>query len=248
MMHSAEIAVYPTPEELARNAARRFAGLAEKMTGANGRFTVALSGGSTPGRLFSLLAAPPFAPSLPWSSIFFFWGDERCVPPDHPDSNYRMAYESLFSKVPVPARNIFRIPAEDEDHDRAADSYSKTLEDFFGHPMPAIDLVLLGMGVDGHTASLFPGTRALHAIDRIAVANYVEKFDSYRITLTAETINNAGNVTFLVAGGDKAATLKEVLEGACQPEKYPSQLIRPKNGALLWMLDRAASASLTQTI
>jgi len=255
----AQIRIYRDQEELALKAARHFARLADQYVLGCGRFTVALSGGSTPRAMFSLLSADPFIDTVPWSSIYFFWGDERCVPPDHAESNYRMATETLLSKAPVPGQNIFRIPAEDADHDRAAEQYSATLKQFFltgpgatrsgTAPLsdwPRFDLVFLGMGPDGHTASLFPGTAALRVTDRIAVANYVEKFQAHRITLTATTINNARNVTFLVAGADKAATLKAVLEGPPQPDLYPSQLIRPRNGTLLWLADEAAAGQLKQ--
>jgi len=254
---TAQIRIYRDAQELALKAARRFARLADQYVLGCGRFTVALSGGSTPRALFSLLAAEPFLETVPWSSIYFFWGDERCVPPDDPESNYRMTNETLLSKAPVPRANIFRIPAEKDPH-TAAEEYSMTLRQFFITgpgavrsataplaSLPRFDLVMLGMGPDGHTASLFPGTEGLQVSDRIAVANYVEKFKAYRITLTAATINNARNVTFLVAGEDKAATLKEVIEGASQPERYPSQLIRPSNGALLWLVDEAAARLLT---
>jgi 6-phosphogluconolactonase len=237
--------IYDNAKELAWAAALRFASLAEQSVKERGRFSVALSGGSTPKAMFAILAEKPFADALPWSATYFFWGDERCVPPDHADSNYRMANETLLSKVAVPRENIFRIPAEDEDHDRAAANYSATIRQFFNSQSPRFDLIFLGMGADGHTASLFPGTTALQIEDRIAVANYVEKFQAFRITLTAATINNAENVIFLVAGEDKAASLKEVLEGEAEPQKYPSQLIRPVNGELLWMLDEAAAAELT---
>jgi 6-phosphogluconolactonase len=195
--------------------------------------------------MFQILAEKPYADTIPWRSIYFFWGDERCVPPDHADSNYRTADETLLSQVPIPRENIFRIPAEDEDHERAAANYSETLRKFFGEERPSFDLVFLGMGADGHTASLFPGTRALHVNDRIAVANYVEKFQSWRITLTAATINRARNIIFLVAGADKAPALKEVIEGPRNPELYPSQLIEPSNGSLLWMVDEAATKLLS---
>jgi 6-phosphogluconolactonase len=241
--------IYENAKELAWAAALRFASLAEQATKERGRFAVALSGGSTPKVLFAILAEKPFADALPWQAIHFFWGDERCVPPDHPDSNYRMAHETLLSKVGIPRENIFRVPTEDEDKTRAAANYSETIRQFFNppatDPLPRFDLVFLGMGADGHTASLFPGTSALRVEDGIAIANYVEKLQTHRITLTAATINHAENVIFLVAGEDKAATLKEVLEGEYQPEKYPSQLIRPVNGELLWMLDEAAAAELT---
>jgi 6-phosphogluconolactonase len=243
----ARVRVYADARELALKAARRFARLADQYVVGCGRFTVALSGGSTPKEMFALLAGEPFRDTVPWSSIYFFWGDERCVPPDHPESNFRMADETLLGRVPAPRENIFRIPAEDPDPDRAAARYSETIRDFFAlgpGAFPRLDLVLLGMGADGHTASLFPGTAALGVSDRIAAANYVEKLGAYRITLAAPTINHARNVTFLVAGEDKAATLKAVIEGPRQPEVYPSQLIRPDEGALLWLLDEAAARML----
>jgi 6-phosphogluconolactonase len=253
----ATVRVYRDAEELALKAARRFARLADQYVVGCGRFTVALSGGSTPRAMFSLLAAHPFADTVPWSSIYFFWGDERCVPPDHPDSNYRMASETLLSKVPVPPQNIFRIPAEAAEPERAAEQYAATLSEFFlAGPgvtttgtaplssLPRFDLVFLGMGPDGHTASLFPHSAALQAGEQIVVANYVEKFAAHRITLTAATINNARNVTFLAAGEDKTEALKNVLEGPHQPDLYPSQMIRPANGTLLWMVDEAAARLL----
>jgi 6-phosphogluconolactonase len=254
---SCQVRIYRDPEELAQKAARRFARLADQYVVGCGRFTVALSGGSTPRAMFSLLAAAPFLDTVPWSSIYFFWGDERCVPPDHQDSNYRMASETLLSKVSAKPENIFRIPAEMEDPQRAAEEYATTLTRFFltGRGatktgtaplsnLPRFDLVLLGMGPDGHTASLFPQTTALQAGETIAVANYVEKFKAHRITLTAATINNARNVTFVAAGKDKAESLAGVLEGSYQPGLYPSQLIHPSNGTLLWMVDEAAASLL----
>ena len=254
----AQVRVYRDPEELALKAARRFARLADQYVVGRGKFTVALSGGSTPKAMFSVLAADPFLNTVPWSSICFFWGDERCVPPDHPDSNFRMTNEALLSRVPIPTQNIFRVPAEVPDPGKAADEYTATLARFFASEgaanrsatsplstLPRFDLVFLGMGPDGHTASLFPHTTALQAGEKIAVANYVDKFKTHRITLTAATINNARNITFLAAGDDKAETLKNVLEGPYQPEVYPSQLIHPQNGTLLWMVDEAAARLLS---
>lgn len=249
-MASSEVSIteiYESPQELAWAAALRFASLAEQFIAEHGKFTVVLSGGSTPKAMLSLLAGKPFADSLPWKSIYFFWGDERCVPPDHADSNFRMATEALLSKVGVPQENIFRIPAEDENHQSAANRYSATIRQFFNTDHPQFDLVFLGMGADGHTASLFPGTAALQIEDQIAVANFVEKLNAWRITLTAQTINQAQNVMILVAGADKAPALTEVLEGERHPEKYPSQLIHPTTGALLWMLDEAAASLLTNS-
>lgn len=253
----AQVRVYKDQQEVALKVARHFARLADQYVIGCGHFTVALAGGSTPRAMFKHLAEEPFLDTVPWSSIYFFWGDERCVAPDHADSNFRMAQETLLSKVPVPEENIFRIPAENPDHDRAAQEYSDTLSRFFlagpGAPraataplsnLPRFDLMLLGMGPDGHTASLFPGTSALNANDRIAVANFVEKLGVHRITLTAATINNARNVTFVVAGEDKADALKAVLEGPHRPETYPSQLIRPRNGTLLWLVDERAASLL----
>jgi len=239
-----EVLICADAAELAREAARRFAELAVAFTSDAGRFTVALSGGSTPKAMFQILAEKPFADSLPWRSIYFFWGDERCVPPDHAESNYRMANETLLSKVPVPRENIFRIPAENEDHERAAAIYSETLQTFFAEEQPGFDLVFMGMGADGHTASLFPGTTALCADGGGAAANYVDKLQSWRITLTADAINRARNVIFLVAGADKAPALNEVINGPRNPKQYPSQLIMPSHGAPLWMVDEAAAKLL----
>ncbi|HXU40070.1 MAG TPA: 6-phosphogluconolactonase [Blastocatellia bacterium] len=255
----ANVSIYRDAEELAVKAARRFARLADQYVVGCGRFTVALSGGSTPRAMFSLLAEHPFADTVPWSSIYFFWGDERCVPPVHPDSNYRMANETLLSKAPIPAENIFRIPTEIAEPEQAAEQYARALSKFFlvglDAPksgtapltrLPRFDLVFLGMGPDGHTASLFPHSAALKAGEQIVVANYVEKFAVHRITLTAATINNARNVTFLAAGADKAEVLKNVLEGDYQPDLYPSQMIQPGSGTLLWMVDEAAARLLTE--
>jgi 6-phosphogluconolactonase len=251
-----QVRVYRDNDELALKAARRFARLADQYVVGCGRFTVALSGGSTPKAMFSLLAKSPFVETIPWSSIYFFWGDERCVPPEHPDSNYRMTVETLLSTVPVPQENIFRIPAELSDPNLAAQKYADTLIQFFLKTagtgsttplsnVPRFDLIFLGMGPDGHTASLFPGTAALHNDTDIVTANYVEKFKTHRITLTAKTINNARNITFLIAGQDKAETLKNVLEGERNIELYPSQMIQPAKGTLLWLVDEAAAGLLS---
>ena len=253
-MARGEIRVYENAQELALEAAKEFARLADQYVVSLGRFTAALSGGSTPRAMFSLLAEEPFNKSVPWASIYFFWGDERAVPPTHSGSNYRMAMETLLSRVPLPPENIFRIPAELDDHDRAAREYSETIRQFFtggGTPgtaplsaWPRFDLVLLGMGSDGHTASLFPRTTALKVLDQIATANYVQKLNAHRVTLTAATINNARNVAFLIAGADKAQALKSVIEGPVDPELYPSQLIQPRSGRLTWLLDEEAAGML----
>jgi 6-phosphogluconolactonase len=243
-----EILVLPDPAALFRAAADRFVEQAKAAVAARGRFTVALSGGSTPKGLFQDLAATDRG-ALPWNKMYFFWGDERHVPPDHPESNYRMAREALLSKVPVPAANIFRIPAEDSDASRAAATYESTLRSFFhlaAGQFPEFDLILLGMGPDGHTASLFPRTKALAERTRLVVANWVEKFKTDRITFTVPVLNEARVVEFLVAGKDKVEALHEVLEGPASPELYPSKLVQPTHGTLVWLMDQAAAAGLSR--
>ena len=223
---------------------------ANEAVSAQGRFALALSGGSTPKNLFNLLATNARS-SLPWDRTFFFWGDERHVPPTDPESNYRMADEAMLSKVPVAAANVFRVPAENPDAAAAADAYEQSLRKFFAlHPgqFPAFDLLLLGMGPDGHTASLFPGTAALHEKSKLVVANWVEKLNAHRITLTLPVLNAARCVAFLVSGVDKAEALKSVLEGNAPGEQYPSKLVRPASGKLIWFLDRAAASQLSATV
>jgi 6-phosphogluconolactonase len=253
----AAVRVYADADELAFKAAQMFARLADAYVLGNGRFTVVLSGGSTPRAMLQKLAQEPFASTVPWASIYFFWGDERCVAPDHADSNYRMAEEALLQHVPIPRENLFRIPAEQDDPHVAAEEYSETLHQFFvaGAPMPdsaplrsvpRFDLIWLGLGTDGHTASLFPDTQALNTSKEIAVENYVEKLDAHRVTLAVPTLNNARNVTVLVSGADKAPILKQVLEETSQPQRYPAQLIKPANGTLLWMVDEAAASLLRE--
>lgn len=249
MSASRELRVVPDPPALAQAAAEEFAALASSAVRENGRFTVALSGGSTPKSLYSLLAAN-YPDRLPWNKMFFFWGDERHVPPDDAESNYRMAHLALLSKVPVPAGNIFRVLGENPDAARAAEIYEQTLRRFFNVPpgsFPRFDLILLGMGSDGHTASLFPGTTGWQDTSRLVVANWVEKFKTHRITLTLPVLNRAAVVTFLVSGGDKAETLREVLEGGQSPELFPSKMIHLTNGKLIWLVDRAAASTLSKT-
>jgi 6-phosphogluconolactonase len=239
-----EIRVLPTQNELFHAAALEFADRAADAVRDRGRLTVALSGGSTPRGMFSLLASGSI-PNIPWDKIYFFWGDERHVPPDSPESNYRMANEAMLSKVPVRAENIFRIPAEGKDANVVASTYEQTIQKFFAlkpGDFPRLDLVLLGMGPDGHTASLFPGTAALQETKKIFVANWVEKLGDFRFTLTYPAINHAAEIAFLVSGTDKAATLQQVLEN--QNAGLPSQKIRPENGRLLWLVDQAAATNL----
>ena len=210
----------------------------------NGRFTVALSGGSTPKNLYSLLASQS---DVPWDKVYFFFSDERHVPPDSPDSNFRMVSESLFSKALIPKGNIYRVPAEIPDADTAAQSYEQTLRQFFqleGDAMARFDLILLGMGSDAHTASLFPGTAALHEDERLVTANWVEKSKTWRITFTYPLLNNAAAVLFMATGTEKQEALLEVLQGKPDPETYPAQGIQPTNGTLLWLVDQAAAGPM----
>jgi len=244
---SVEIRPLTTPQELFAAAAEEVVRAANDAVAERGRFTIALSGGSTPKNLFNLLATNART-VLPWDRMFFFFGDERHVPPTDPESNYRMADESLLSKVPVPPGNVFRIPAENPDAAAAAAAYEKTLQKFFAlqpGQFPVFDLILLGMGPDGHTASLFPGTAGLQEKSRLVIANWVEKFKTSRITLTLPVLNAARCVTFLVSGTDKAPALHAVLDSDAPGEQYPSKLVRPTDGKLIWLVDRAAASELS---
>lgn len=242
------ICVVENAPALARAAAREFASRAAAAMQEKGSFTVALSGGRTPEALYSLLADDTeLREKIPWQHAYFFWGDERPVPPDHPESNFRMARETLLSRVPVPAANLHRIKSELAP-EQAATAYERTLIEFFQlrrDTLPRFDLVLLGLGPEGHTASLFPGTHALREQTRLAVANWIGKLGTERITLTAPVFNNAACVIFLVGGDEKAVVLKSVLEGRYEPEQLPAQLIRPHTGELKWIVDAAAAELIT---
>jgi 6-phosphogluconolactonase len=240
-----EIRIVNTQADLFQTAAQDFVTLANDAIAVRGKFTVALSGGTTPKGMFALLASAAF-PSVPWERIFFFWSDERHVPPNDPDSNYRMANEAMLSKVPVPAENIFRIRAEEKDANIAAREYEQTIQNFFGlkpGEFPRFDLIHLGMGPDGHTASLFPGSAGLEEQSRLVIANWVEKFKTSRITFTYPVLNHAACVELLVGGIDKAPAVHEILEN---PQSgLPAQRVRPTDGNLIWLLDRAAASALT---
>ncbi len=243
-----EIQICRDLEEISRHAAALFVQLAGKSVADKSSFSVALAGGATPKRLYALLAAPPFRENIPWSNLHLFWGDERCVPPDHKDSNYRLVNEALLSKAPIPPENVHRMPAEKKDPQLAAIEYEQAIREFFklsGDELPRFDLILLGLGEDGHTASLFPGTAVLDERKRLVAAPYVEKLHAHRLTLTLPALNRAANVILLVSGRAKAAILKDVLEGKYQPDKLPAQSIKPVQGKLLWIVDKAAASSLS---
>jgi 6-phosphogluconolactonase len=247
------VRVLPDVPAVQHAAAEAFTAAADAAVHARGVAFVALSGGSTPRGFHTLLADPakPFRARVPWAHVHVFWGDERPVPPDHPDSNYRMAHDTLLGHVPIPPGHVHRIRGEEPDAARAADHYALEVRDAFAAHRrleagwPRFDLVILGMGADGHTASLFPGTDAVYEATRVAVAVWVAKLGTWRITLTPPVLNSAEGVLFLVTGGDKSEALAAVLEGPTQPDVYPSQVIRPANGALTWLVDRAAAARLT---
>jgi 6-phosphogluconolactonase len=248
-MALADVVVVATPAALAEQAADRFVELTTQALAGFGTFRVALSGGTTPQALYARLAAEPFRSRVDWERVQVFWGDERCVPPDQADSNYRLAHELLLSKVPVRPANVYRMRGEATDPDLAAAEYAGELQTAFGlkrGERPRFDLILLGMGTDGHTASLFPHSPALREVTRLAVAVYVEAVKSYRITLTLPVLNNAASVLFLVSGGDKAERLRAVLGGK-PSHAAPASMVRPERGTLHWIVDRAAAAGLADT-
>lgn len=245
----ARLKVFPDAESVCAAAATELAALAEAAVAGSGRFAVALSGGTTPRRLYQLLAEPPHRERVPWDRLELFWGDERAVPPEHPDSNYGVAAEVLLAKVPVPAERVHRILADRPDLDETARLYQAEIARVLGvppdGPPPALDLVLLGMGGDGHTASLFPYSRALGERGRWVLAHFVARLGVERITLTPPILNRAREVRILVTGSDKAPTLRAVLEGPREPERLPAQLIKPGAGRLVWLVDEAAAAELS---
>jgi len=226
--------------------AEQFVRLTTEAVEARGRCAVALSGGSTPKNVYQLLAAPAFRARVRWGDIHFFWGDERHVSPDHPDSNYRMAVEAMLSKVPVPPANVHRVRGELPDTERSAREYEETIRACVaGASLPRFDVIHLGVGTDGHTASLFPGSAALAERERLCVANWVEKFAGYRITLTLPILNAARAAIFIVTGAAKAPIIQQVLRDRDATPPFPAQLIRPQDGECWWMLDQAAAGELT---
>jgi 6-phosphogluconolactonase len=228
-------------DELYDRAAELFAQYADEAVEQRGVFTAALSGGSTPKRLYSLLAER-FQDRVPWSKVHVFFSDERCVPPDHPDSNYRMAYESLISRVDIPPENVHRMKGEKEPGDAAAE-YAEDLRKVVGREgMPKLDLILLGMGEDGHTASIFPGSEAVDEASNPVISQYVPKLNTHRLTLSPPVLMNGRRVLVLVTGPKKAAALEQVLQGPYEPEHYPAQLLREASGEVLWLVDPEAAS------
>jgi 6-phosphogluconolactonase len=239
-----QIIICRDTDELSRQAAEQFVALARQAIVAHGRFRVALSGGSTPKALYSTLATAEFNSQLEWRQIHLFWGDERCVAPDHAESNFRMVKESLLSKIVIPAENVHRMIGEFEPAAAAA-AYETELRQFFllsAEQLPRFDLILLGLGEDGHTASLFPHSSALNETERWVATTYVEKLDAHRLTLTFPVINNAAQITFLIAGQSKAAIVKAIRNASVGD--YPATRIEPVKGHLCWFITQDAAGDL----
>jgi 6-phosphogluconolactonase len=237
------IHVHPDAAGASRASADLFVQTAREAVARDGRFTVALTGGSSPVQLYKLLAAPPYRDQVPWAETFVFWGDERAVPHTDDRNNARMASDLLLDHVPVPPAQIHRMSGE-LPPDESARQYEALLKAHFAGGPPQFDLILLGMGDDGHTASMFPGTEVVHERERWVKELFLASQDMYRITLTAPLINQARRIVFQVFGAGKAATLKRVLEGPYQPDVLPSQLIKPTSGELHWFLDEAAAGEI----
>ncbi len=239
------ILIYADLEELSQAAADFFVKLSVEASSSKGGFAVAISGGSTPRRFLSLLTARPRLERVPWTSTHIFWADERCVPPEHPDSNYNLAHEALLSKVPIPKENVHRIEGE-ENSEKAARDYEESLRLFFGtQPLPIFDLIILGAGADGHTASLFPGSAAVNERRRIVMPIHAEPPKPDRVTLTLPVLNNAIWAIFLASGREKAAVLHEIMEDG-NPKHYPAGLVKPVHGHVTWLVDRAAASLLSE--
>jgi 6-phosphogluconolactonase len=238
-----DLCVYKDAEELARAGAQLFIDEAAEAIRGRGRFRVALSGGSTPPRVYELLATPAFSSRVDWNRVDLFWGDERYVPADTPDSNYRMTAQALLEHVPVPPANVHRVPTEISPPSDSASAYEDEIRKAFQESasVPHFDLIYLGLGTNGHTASLFPHRPSLHESSRLVVADLVSEVNAWRISMTLPLLNHGRTVAFLTEGEQKAPVLREVLLGPRDPERLPAQLISPQ-GKLLWMVDTAAAS------
>jgi 6-phosphogluconolactonase len=239
------IAVYPDTDALSQAAAQYVVQVAKESIVTHGRFTIALTGGSTPRKLYTLLGQEPYRSQIDWALVEVFWGDERNVPADDPESNYYLALETLLSNVPIPANQIHRAPAEEADREAAAHKYEVEIKRVFGTDgIPSFDLIQLGMGPEGHTASLFPHQPSLHEAERLIMPVTVPKPPPPRLTFTPPLINAARHIQFQITGAEKADALKAVLEGPYQPDEYPAQIVRPPHGEVTWMLDTKVAEKL----
>ena len=237
-----DVRIFPNPRKLSEAVAEFFVRTSQASIQKNGKFTVALAGGTTPERTYLQLATSKFSSRVDWANTHLYWGDERCVPSDHQDSNFQMALNALLKHVPIPEANVHRMEGEIKPS-FAASRYERIMQSNLG-VSPGLDLVLLGLGTDGHTASLFPGTAALRETKHWVKANYVGKLSGWRITMTPFTINQATNIVFLVSGENKSRVLHQVLQGDFCPNQYPSQLINPCNGNVFFYIDRPAAGRI----
>ncbi len=240
---AAQVRVFPDLEALSRGAADYFVARIKERAEQKSRFAVAISGGSTPKRLYSLLRASPYRDAIPWDQVHFFWADERCVPPDHPESNYKLAFDTFLSLVPAPESNLHRVSGELSPA-TAALAYEDDLRNFFGDPrFPKFDLIILGVGADGHTASLFPGSPSLRETARLALPVYLERPQQDRVTLTLPVLDQASKLLFLASGRVKAPIVSQILESD-NAKRYPAGLVRPVEGEVIWFIDREAAREL----
>jgi 6-phosphogluconolactonase len=243
-----EVVVLPDPEAFVAASAERIARRCREAAEERGECAVALTGGTTPRPIYARLARDPYRRTVPWDRVRLFWGDERCVPPDDPRSNFRMAQETLLQHAPIPPARVHRMPAERGDLAAAARDYAEELAAYLPQApdgVPRFDLVLLGLGEDAHVASLFPGAPVLHETRRTVVAYYVPEVNMHRMTLTVPVLNHAAEVCFLVSGAQKADAVWRALEGPPDPERVPAQLIRPSASRAVWLLDAAAASRLS---
>jgi 6-phosphogluconolactonase len=240
-----QIAIYDDKHTLSQHAAEYILRIAQESIDHHGRFTFALTGGTTPGEVYSLLGSEPIRSRIDWQLVHIFWGDERCVPQNNPESNFYLAQEVLLKNVAIPKSQIHPVPADQIDRDAASQVYTIEMQYAFGtNEIPSFDLIHLGLGPEGHTASLFPHQASLHEQHRLVMPVSVPKPPPDRLTFTPPLLNAAKNVLFLVAGSEKADALHAVLEGEYQPDEYPAQIVRPTNGEVVWMLDKAAAQKL----
>lgn len=244
---NADVRVLPDAEKLSLAAARALVRMVVERAAGGGRFSLALAGGGTPRTLYRLLAAE-YSDKIPWSQVELFWGDERYVPWDDPRSNYRMVKESLLDHVPIPRESVHPMPTDAPEADAAAEAYERTIRTHFSGSWPRLDLVLLGMGTDGHTASLFPGSPALGEQRRWVVAVHGPADPPLRLTLTLPVLNHAAAVFFLVTGGEKAAALRRAVTGPPDPTTCPAGAVRPQDGALVWWVDARAAVSIRNSL
>ena len=239
------IEIYPDKHTLSQHAAEYIMRIANESIDLDGHFTIALTGGTTPGEVYSLLGSEPFRSQIDWQLVHIFWGDERGVPHNSPESNFYLAQEALLQKITIPESQIHPMPADQLDRDAASQAYTVEMQHTFGtNGIPSFDLIHLGMGPEGHTASLFPHQASLHEKHRLVMPVSVPKPPPDRLTFTPPLLNAARNVLFLVTGSEKADALHAVLEGEYQPDEYPAQIVRPINGEVVWMLDKAVAQKI----